>query len=81
MQPPRHRIEEPDQTGLADPPAEEGVGGQRTEGVVADLGVGGRGTAVDEREVGVGLEDGGIEEDEPDVDAEGGLGVLARVVN
>lgn len=36
---------------------------------------------MDEREVGVGLEDGGIEEDEPDVDAEGGLGVLARVVN
>jgi hypothetical protein len=61
VQLPGHGVEEPDQAGLADAPAEERVGGQRAEGVVADLGIGGRGAAVDKVEVGVGLEDGGVE--------------------
>jgi hypothetical protein len=73
VQLPGDGVEEADQAGLADAAAEEGVGGEGAEGVVADLGVGGRGAAVDEGEIVVGVEDGGVEEDHPDVDAERGL--------
>lgn len=74
MELPSYGVEEADEACFAYAAAEEGVGGQGTEGVVADLGVGGGGAAVDEGEVVVCGEDGGVEEDEPDVDAERGLG-------
>lgn len=61
MQLPGDGVEEADQTRLADAPAEQGVGRQGAEGVVADLGVGGRRAAVDELQVGVGFEEGRVE--------------------
>lgn len=66
---PSYGVQEADERGFADTPAEEGVCGERAKGVVADFGVGRGGAAVDEGEVGVGFEDRGVEEDEPDVDA------------
>ena len=59
---------------MRDAAAEERVGGQGPEGVVADLGVGGRGAAVDQPQVGVGVEEGRVEEDQPGVDPARGLG-------
>lgn len=70
---PGYGVEQADERGFADPPAEEGVSGQRAEGVVADLRVGGGGAAVDESEVRVCFKDWGVEEDEPDVDSQRGL--------
>jgi len=54
VKPPGDGVEEADQAGLADATAEQGVGRQSAEGVVADLGVGGRRAAMDEREVFIG---------------------------
>ena len=67
VQLPGDGVEQPDQAGLADPSAEEGVGGEGSERVVADLGVGGRGSSVDQGEVVVRGHDGCVEKDEPDV--------------
>ncbi len=68
MQFPGDSVQEADERGFADAPAEERVCGERTEGIVADFGVGWGGATMDESEVGVRFEDRGIEEDEPDVD-------------
>jgi hypothetical protein len=63
MELPGYGVEESDEAGLADAAAEERIGGESSEGVVADLGVGGGCAAVDKGEVVVCGEDGGVEED------------------
>jgi len=51
MQLPCNGVKQTDETGFADSPAEEGVGGERSEGVVADFGVSRRCATVDKLEV------------------------------
>jgi hypothetical protein len=54
VQPPRDRIEKPDEASFADPPPKEWVRGKRSERIVSDLRIGRGRAAVDEGQILIG---------------------------
>lgn len=70
VQAPGDGIEEADETCLADASAEQRVGGEGAESIVADLGVRRGRAAVDESKIVVGGEDRSVKKDDPDVDTQ-----------